>query len=631
MMFDLTDFMAGRPSVANLLHPLSSLLACGVTLLAAYPAVADQASPRQSRRQPVEITPLQSPTKLAAATLIRQGNRMVVNGHSYAVTWAQWQDPGNPNRVYTGISDGGLVQTLGLDLLSTNRADQQPVGWFTQTPLTLTPHLTPMGAYRLLDITPLAQARNWQLQAVGDVLSVSVPPATVRSVRQGRQPWGARLVVDLDRATPWQVARLTRGGDAVESRELLVTVDAAAAPGLAQTLKATAGPAIRALKLESSGNRTTLRIAIPGNLQPRVWMLPDPDRLVIDLRPEAVTQRNILWAPGLTWREQVITVGSERFPVYWLAVNPRQPGIKLQPIWSTPNTLVGTAPLSVLAQQSQAAGAINGGYFNRNNRLPLGAIRKGNRWLSSPILGRGAIAWNDAGEFQLGRLQLQETVIAGNGDRLLLNNLNSGFVEKGAARYTPDWGATYTPLLKNETILTVVNNQVIRQQQTQGNQAAIAIPPNGYLLVLRDLQPPTGLAVGSRLRSEINTNPANFNQYPNILSAGPLLLLNGQVVLNATAEQFKPPFDRQSASRSAIGRTASGQVIIAAVHNRVGGPGPTLGEMALILRQMGAVDALNLDGGSSTALYLGGQLLDRHPSTAARVHNGIGVFIQPSP
>jgi exopolysaccharide biosynthesis protein len=41
---------------------------------------------------------------------------------------------------------------------------------------------------------------------------------------------------------------------------------------------------------------------------------------------------------------------------------------------------------------------------------------------------------------------------------------------------------------------------------------------------------------------------------------------------------------------------------------------------------LGAIDALNLDGGSSTGLYLGGQLLDRSPYTAARVHNGLGIF-----
>jgi len=633
-MFDPTQavrwpFPASRVSL--------SLLAWGLALLTAEPGMADGPAPRPPLS---EVTPLQagasvavpSPAiKLAAASILRQGNRLLVNGRPYAAAWAQWQDPANPAITYTGISDGGLAQTFGLELLSSNQADRQPVRWFTTAPITLAARLTPTGAYRLLDVTPLAQQQGWQLQATGDVLQVSSPTAIVRSIRQGRQPWGARLVMDLDRPTPWQVARLTRGGDAVESRELLITLDAAAASGLGQRLKATAGPAIRSLKLESTGGRTTLRAAIAGNLQPAVSMLPNPNRLVVDLRPDPTSQRSILWAPGLNWREQVINIGSSRFVVFSLAVNPRQPGIKIQPIWASPSTLVGTAPVATLAQQSQAAAAINGGYFNRNNRMPLGAIRQGNRWVSSPILGRGAIAWSDSGDFTFGRLQLQETLMTASGERLPIAALNSGFVQKGIARYTPDWGPTYTPLLKNETLITVVNNQVVRQQQTQGSTAAVPIPRNGYLLALRDVQPGVGLAVGSVLQSQISTSPTHFSQYAHILSAGPLLLQNAQIVLNAGQEQFKPPFDRQFASRSAIGRTASGQILITAVHNRIGGPGPTLQEMAQILRQMGAVDALNLDGGSSTALYLGGQLLDRHPSTAARVHNGIGIFVQPSP
>ena len=51
--------------------------------------------------------------------------------------------------------------------------------------------------------------------------------------------------------------------------------------------------------------------------------------------------------------------------------------------------------------------------------------------------------------------------------------------------------------------------------------------------------------------------------------------------------------------------------------------------MAQLLQQMGAIDALNLDGGSSTSLYLGGQLVDRASATAARVHNAIGISIEP--
>jgi exopolysaccharide biosynthesis protein len=43
--------------------------------------------------------------------------------------------------------------------------------------------------------------------------------------------------------------------------------------------------------------------------------------------------------------------------------------------------------------------------------------------------------------------------------------------------------------------------------------------------------------------------------------------------------------------------------------------------------QLGSTDALNLDGGSSASLYLGGRLINRSPATAARVNNGIGLFL----
>lgn len=106
-------------------------------------------------------------------------------------------------------------------------------------------------------------------------------------------------------------------------------------------------------------------------------------------------------------------------------------------------------------------------------------------------------------------------------------------------------------------------------------------------------------------------------------------MLNGQIVLNPTAEQFSTAFIQQAASRSVIATTGAGKLMLITVHNRIGGAGPTLAETAQITQQLGAMNALNLDGGSSTSLYLGGQLIDRPASTAARVHNGIGVFVQP--
>jgi hypothetical protein len=297
---------------------------------------------------------------------------------------------------------------------------------------------------------------------------------------------------------------------------------------------------------------------------------------------------------------------------------------------------VGTAPLVETAQRYLALAAINGGFFNRNNQLPLGAIRRDGRWLSSPILNRGAIAWNDAGQFYINRLTLRETLIAiskENSDKVQLpiSTLNSGYVENGIARYTPSWGATYTPLTDHETILVIQQNQVTNQlPDVQSGLTAIPIPQNGYLLVLRSnsVSIASQLPVGSSLTITSSTSPSNFQNYPYIVGAGPLLLQNSQIVLDGKSEQFSNAFISQKAVRSAICTTATGKVIIAAVHNAIGGTGATLAQHARLMQSLGCVDALNLDGGSSTSLYLGGQLLDRSPNTAARVHNGIGIFLE---
>jgi exopolysaccharide biosynthesis protein len=64
----------------------------------------------------------------------------------------------------------------------------------------------------------------------------------------------------------------------------------------------------------------------------------------------------------------------------------------------------------------------------------------------------------------------------------------------------------------------------------------------------------------------------------------------------------------------------------------VNGPGPTLWETAQLLRQQGLVDALNLDGGSSTGLVVSNVQTVMGRGVAAAVHNGLGLVPrQPGP
>jgi hypothetical protein len=313
--------------------------------------------------------------------------------------------------------------------------------------------------------------------------------------------------------------------------------------------------------------------------------------------------------------------------------------VSIKPIWSNPATSVGTTPLITMAQRWQAIAAINAGYFNRNNQLPLGAIRQNNRWVSGPILARGAIGWNDAGTVAIDRFSLQESIQTA-GANIPILTLNSGYVQAGVARYTTDWGATYTPILDNETLITVQSapqsagayRVVAQQAGGPAGQTAVPLPRDGFLLVARSYSAAANvLAPGTVFTLTTAAQPPSFNQLPQIAAAGPLLVRDRQIVLNAQGEQFSEAFIRQAAVRSVIATTPEGNLMLVTVQNRIGGLGPTLPELAQVMQQLGTVNALNLDGGSSTTLYLGGQLLNRAPRTAARVHNGIGVFIQPTP
>ncbi|HYW19549.1 MAG TPA: phosphodiester glycosidase family protein [Nodularia sp. (in: cyanobacteria)] len=619
-----------------------------ILCLSANWATSAQESPIHT--QPPELF-AQSPTSPAAA--LASGNQITLNGRTLAGAWLQQREDG---QVKTHLSDGAFRQFMGVDFLSSNSAARQPVEWFSPVnqPQVLTTRL--LKGYRYLDITNFAQTAGWQFQANGNILAIAIPQAEVKDIRQSQQPssvsnspfQSARIVLDLDRPAPWQLSQglpITETDEPATraNREWIVAIEGIVNPALIQRYappislpnplqklpaQPTPKPLIR--KLEVVKNRTIVSLSVPFGMSPQIITLADPNRLVIDLRADALVQRDITWASGLRWRQQFVNLGTERFPVVWLDINPRQAGLTLKPIGTEPNNQTGTAPLIQMAPQSSAVAAINAGYFNRNNKLPLGAIRRDGQWLSGPILNRGAIAWNDAGQFYFGRLTLQETLIAPNNQRLPILFLNSGYVQNGIARYTPTWGTSYTPLTDNEILLVVQKDQVANQLRGgKSGETAVPIPQDGYLLTLRgNATTASQLPIGTAVSIISSTNSADFNRYPQIMGAGPLLVQNNKIVLDAEAEKFSKAFSTQKALRSAICTTASGSLMIAAVHNRAGGLGPTLQEHAQLMKTMGCVNALNLDGGSSTSLYLGGQLLDRSPNTAARVHNGIGVFLQ---
>lgn len=95
--------------------------------------------------------------------------------------------------------------------------------------------------------------------------------------------------------------------------------------------------------------------------------------------------------------------------------------------------------------------------------------------------------------------------------------------------------------------------------------------------------------------------------HPALVCTGPILVKNGAVRLDPRTEGFRDGGLYRKAARAAIGITANNKLLFVTVTRPI-----YLRKLAHIMLELGAIDAANLDGGSSTAMYYKGRVLS-HP------------------
>jgi len=98
-------------------------------------------------------------------------------------------------------------------------------------------------------------------------------------------------------------------------------------------------------------------------------------------------------------------------------------------------------------------------------------------------------------------------------------------------------------------------------------------------------------------------NPIDWSDVRTTIGAGPTLVKNGEIVLNAAKEGFTDSKFTSRAQRSFIGET-NDQFLVMGTVNDV-----TLSELATILKNMGIKNAINLDGGASSALMFENKII----------------------
>jgi hypothetical protein len=187
------------------------------------------------------------------------------------------------------------------------------------------------------------------------------------------------------------------------------------------------------------------------------------------------------------------------------------------------------------------------------------------------------------------------------------------------ALYTPEFG----PMTLSQSLVAL-----IRQDRVVGfSTGRPVIPHDGYALAAAAAQQDllTRLWRGQRVTLALRLTPAGLQH---ALQGGPRLVRGGRVFIPYAWEEFSSAFTGMRTARSAIGITAAGKVLLVTADGRTRrSTGMSLPEIAEVMRRLGAVDAMNLDGGGSATLVVGGRVVNALPAGGERTVSSMLVAL----
>lgn len=180
-----------------------------------------------------------------------------------------------------------------------------------------------------------------------------------------------------------------------------------------------------------------------------------------------------------------------------------------------------------------------------------------------------------------------------------------------------------TPTI-NKDIRAVVNFIDTGAVRVFNNQAVLSL---GY-----NLPPDLVIYVGDTLTFSFNTNVHSDIEFINAAAATPRLVRNGIAKHEAYFEGSKSRrFINGQLGRTAIGynkdKTKLYLTTIDHSNRTLKKKGASLGELAQIMKQLGAYDAMNLDGGGSSVMVVDGKniMAKNRPEASRRISVAIGV------
>lgn len=344
-----------------------------------------------------------------------------------------------------------------------------------------------------------------------------------------------------------------------------------------------------------------------------------------------------LLLPGLTYRMEV----SQNPPriLHAIRFSPHSDWITARPELSrgkvySQDVAQSRATISQAIKSTGAIAGINGDFFPFTGD-PLGLMIRAGELLSAPYPKRSAFGWGQSA-LVAGPAVMSATYSSAGGPEFPIPGLNQECgdnmlcLNTEAAGFARAKGPCLMAVLQIMEGAFTANGLVRARVVGLGTENNVAVAPGSAILVATGnrMGEIGGLLPGAVLSISLKLSAADWGMVENAIGGGPQLLRAGRILNDWAWQGFNEAFSLRKHPRTAIGRTGDGDIWFMAIDGRQEtGEGATLEETAILMKRLGCVDAINLDGGGSTTINLFGLLMNRPSDGTERpVANGVLFF-----
>jgi exopolysaccharide biosynthesis protein len=320
----------------------------------------------------------------------------------------------------------------------------------------------------------------------------------------------------------------------------------------------------------------------------------------------------------------------ENQPFYWVLLTINPGSYLMEPIIA-PTGVTSLAPLSSMVRESRVSAAINAGFFGvsgRNKGAPIGTLFIDNVLAGKPYQGRTCLGWSKDNRAAFGEVIWNGKILIDDGwlPIIVVNQYVKG---DAVVLYNVHYG-NHTPIHDNVAEIIVEEGRCVAVNTSGGTAVAPGrhvIAAYGTNAAILAKHVTDGKAV--QVDSAFNDGDPHWNSMDNIIQAGPFLLRNGEVGIEA--EGFSASILNLRHPRSVMGLTQDGKWFFFVGDGRDGmhSAGFTLQEVAVILKRKGAAYALNLDGGGSSQIMIDNKIFNSPSEKRERpISYGVGARLK---